>query len=485
MYTFYHDGVYYSSPNATYLPEVPPFQNSVPAKLEQLQHPLWLSNKHPYLALLPVSVRFSGPILFRFGFTRSSVPVEVNPQHGQWALKPNLMTRWMNMEGALHWMIPTLHRHSRFGMQTQIAPIATPMFSGYMLGYMDEASAHTGAIASQDAFIPKFCELSWALLMHPGDATSDMPKWMATLIHDYHVHPEWVHALCNSVFGDFTSPENRWHGAFVDPFTSKWNPEIHVLEAVNVPLCSDGRMAFIQQLAHLFINIALTAQPGPSQSQMPSTVIHPLSSEYHFHPSMFPTSLQINPHLLRYFLQPPCHFFQALHLIQFCHHQNNTVVSELVNPWQTSSAGKRNVTTNVWKLKHQVIERFDFSANRPMQRQVSQGSGLRCISGWTTTAFVSALGYPAMTLRISGTSIVPSTCVTTAGIISGMFAQNLATSWYTSSLMTQPRSGAQSPHLCLLKVCYFNHNADICPLITQLFYLKLTLWKLLPGSHKT
>jgi hypothetical protein len=236
MYTFYRDGVYYSSPNAAYLPEVPPFQNSVPAKLEQLQHPLWLSNKHPYLALLPVSVRFSGPILFRFGFTRASVPVEVNPQHGQWALKPNLMTRWMNMEGALHWMIPTLHRHSRFGMQTQIAPIATPMFSGYMLGYTDEASARTGAIASRDAFIPKFCELSWALLMHPGDATSDTPEWMATLIHDYHVHPEWVHALRNSVFGDFTSPENRRHGAFVDPFTSKWNLEIRVLEAVNVPL---------------------------------------------------------------------------------------------------------------------------------------------------------------------------------------------------------------------------------------------------------
>jgi hypothetical protein len=236
MHTFYRDGFYYTSPNAAYLPPVPPFPNPRLMTLTQIEQPLWLSDKHPYLALLPVSVRFAGTILFRFGFTRASVPVEINPEHGKWALKSDLMKRWMSVENALHWLIPTLHRCNQFGMQTQIAPVASPRFSGYLNGYNDEASARIAAMASRDAFIPKFCELSWALLMHFGDATSDTPSWMATLIHDHNIHPEWVHSLRGSVFGDFRSPENRRYGAFVDPITTKWDQEIRVLEAVGVPL---------------------------------------------------------------------------------------------------------------------------------------------------------------------------------------------------------------------------------------------------------
>jgi hypothetical protein len=160
MYTFFQDGFYYSSPNVAYLPPVPSFPNPPFTKLTQLEQPLWLSNEHPYLALLPISIRFSGSILFRFSFNRASVPVEVNPQHDKWALKSDLMTRWMSIENVLHWLIPTLHSRSRFGMQMRIAPIVSPRFSGYLLGYDDESSARAGAISSWDAFIPKFCELS-------------------------------------------------------------------------------------------------------------------------------------------------------------------------------------------------------------------------------------------------------------------------------------------------------------------------------------
>jgi hypothetical protein len=236
MHTFYHDGFYYTSPNAAYLPPVPEYPNPVFTNLEQLRQPRWISDRHPYLALLPISIRFSGDILFRFGYSHASIPVKVHPVHGQWALDPELMGRWKNIEGALHWLTPALHQRSQFGMQPHISPIAIPRYSGYMLGYLDETSARRGAMATRDAFIPKFCELSWALLMHKQDATSETPPWMATLIHDFGVHPEWAYALRQCVFGDFSNPENRRYGGFVDVTSSVWSREIDVLVSVGVPV---------------------------------------------------------------------------------------------------------------------------------------------------------------------------------------------------------------------------------------------------------
>src|ERR1700722_327654 len=207
LYTFFQDGYFYTAVNAVHLPPVPPHPNPPLLKLEDIQGPLWLTNNHPYLALVPVAIRFTGSILSRFSHTSGSLPVGIRPEHGQWALSRSLMERWYRLEGALHWLIPTLHHLSRYGLQPGLKALTSPRFTGYCLGYKDERSARRGAISSRDAFVPKLAELSWGLLMHPGNAMEKTPQWMSVLMNTYKVHPEWVYALRECVFGDF-SPQN-------------------------------------------------------------------------------------------------------------------------------------------------------------------------------------------------------------------------------------------------------------------------------------
>jgi len=93
MHIFYHNGHYYTSPNAAYLPPVPPKPNPRLTCLSEIERILWLSDRHPYLAVLPISVRCTGNILYCFGFTATSIPVEIWLEHGKWALKRDLMAR--------------------------------------------------------------------------------------------------------------------------------------------------------------------------------------------------------------------------------------------------------------------------------------------------------------------------------------------------------------------------------------------------------
>jgi len=64
--------------------------------------------------------------------------------------------------------------------------ITSPSFTGYCIGYKEECVAQWNAISFWDTFVPKLAELSWRLLIHPGNSLEKAPQWMSILMDSYY-----------------------------------------------------------------------------------------------------------------------------------------------------------------------------------------------------------------------------------------------------------------------------------------------------------
>src|SRR4051794_18719632 len=78
-------------------------------------------------------------------------------------------------------------------------------------------------------------------------------------------------------------------------------------------------------------------------------------------------------------LQP--HFLLALRLVLFPLNQNHSVVSEMVNPWPTSSAGGRRPTRSNYKKKCKPAERSNSSRNGLLLTRICQEGRRRSFNG--------------------------------------------------------------------------------------------------------
>ena len=99
---FVVDGEVYSSPNASTLPPIPRYSDSLaeyttPRDTQQLE---WSFNGYPQLAFVPLRDRFEGPIFQRLAYTFQSLPIELD-RYNLWRLSPTVQNQWEGLEEKL------------------------------------------------------------------------------------------------------------------------------------------------------------------------------------------------------------------------------------------------------------------------------------------------------------------------------------------------------------------------------------------------
>ncbi|TDL13641.1 hypothetical protein BD410DRAFT_701531, partial [Rickenella mellea] len=153
----------------------------------------WAMAKYPQLPCIPATIRWDDPLLNRFAYNRSNMPIVSDS--GSWRLCPKVTDSWLRFERALRFVAKELIAgcpNAWFPFESAFFPL--PSNFGYRQSRTDRYHALQCAINSRDAFVPLMAWLTFLLTFYPSPDDSNSP-WIKLLLQTGDVHPEWVEQM--------------------------------------------------------------------------------------------------------------------------------------------------------------------------------------------------------------------------------------------------------------------------------------------------
>lgn len=227
---------YFVSPNANYLPNVPPLADVMQSIFEGL-HPRYAFDDYYYLALVPQQIRYDIPMFECL--SPLSCRLESVSERGAsgYRLSKHLCSQWMALEQITSRLQKKLlKRTAGTFLETRVPPYPSTM--GYSNLWTTRPEALRAIRLGRTAFTLRFAFLSY-LVMREADKNRRTWKDLAADSED----PVPL-SICNSFaaswIGDFTVPRI---GAFVEtccqefPYAGRaWHEEITSFLAFHIPL---------------------------------------------------------------------------------------------------------------------------------------------------------------------------------------------------------------------------------------------------------
>lgn len=226
---FLRDGYAYSSREA-FLPEFT-------VKAEQsLWEPAdawrlcWGFDAYPFIAFVPLTVRFSGPLFGRLN------EQTLHSHNNIWELHSDLKESWLRLEHGLWNMAAILLAALPDRVwPLHFAPFPLPSHFGYLRSHKSKKIAQRCIASSIDAFVllASFC--SYLIAIHcdaAGDLGANSPQWIRILHANGH-HPAWVDNFAKTDFVDFVNAGRV--GTIVHPDCG-WLQDVPFLLRFNIPV---------------------------------------------------------------------------------------------------------------------------------------------------------------------------------------------------------------------------------------------------------
>ena len=229
------DGEYYTSPNCTTLPDVPPYfpEQTMALKPGDLRQRRWLSNQFPFFAFALHDIQLRGPLFSRLNVTYLSVPI-LEGQLG-YSMDPIVQQSWHRLEYGLTQVAFSLLHNTVGAKNGDFNYLYLPQECGYLQPHREERFARSCAMKAKDAMVQlaNLCSFAIATYENADAAQKPNANWIRVMIRNG-AHPNWLGLLQESFVCDF-SPGIR-KGAFVNPTATSWGEILPNLVKAGVPL---------------------------------------------------------------------------------------------------------------------------------------------------------------------------------------------------------------------------------------------------------
>ena len=205
------DGSVYSSPNMTYLPAIPAYDD---VYNDEIHHPReikklrWASALSPHLAYVPRSTTFDNPIFERLICSYRNIRII---REGNWYfLSLEIRDRWLRLEQALRWVASAILSGNSVNLPLGFNPGPFPSAHGYLEKHKKESHARYCAMKSRDAFLGLMALCAFAI-----STTKPLPhhkpqRWVTILQrNNANIQASWIEDFAHSAAVDFSESVGR------------------------------------------------------------------------------------------------------------------------------------------------------------------------------------------------------------------------------------------------------------------------------------
>lgn len=193
----------------------------------------WITNKVPFMALIPVHKPFYSPLFQRLNYRDSDLPLQHLPD-GSWSLNLELICEWVSLERNLRAILSAMLNCSTVPVPFFFRLWSFPKRYGYELAYRTNRATRIIASRSRDAFVPLMVAISFSILVLDWEqAHRTNFNWCEKVLTETRIHHQWLTDLEMSPVGDVLIPRV---GGFVDMDSCQFKFILPTLQSMNMPL---------------------------------------------------------------------------------------------------------------------------------------------------------------------------------------------------------------------------------------------------------